>query len=117
MIVKKRFAPSFLISCNLVQFRGFSGLHFFGRSRFLPSLSRVARLHKKDRHLFEDASFQNGCGAKSVFASIYFVCFFLGFVIRGAHACRQYATKTVCCALTLLAGKSWACEPQSHNEF
>ena len=82
MIVKKRFAPSFLISCNLVQFRGFSGLHFFGRSRFLPSLSRVARLHKKDRHLFEDASFQNGCGAKSVFASIYFVCFFLGFVIR-----------------------------------
>lgn len=55
---------------------------FLGSSRFLPSLSRVARLHKKDRHLFEDASFQNGCGAKSVFASIYFVCFFLGFVIR-----------------------------------
>ena len=82
MIVKKRFAPSFLISCNLVQFRGFSGLHFLGSSRFLPSLSHVARLHKKDRHLFEDASFQNGCGAKSVFASIYFVCFFLGFVIR-----------------------------------
>lgn len=83
MIVKKRFAPSFLISCNLVQFRGiFRASFFLGSSRFLPSLSRVARLHKKDRHLFEDASFQNGCGAKSVFASIYFVCFFLGFVIR-----------------------------------
>ena len=66
-----------------MQFRGFSGLHSFGSSRFLPALSRVARLHKKDRHLFEDASFQNGCGAKSVFASIYFVCFFLGFVMRG----------------------------------
>ena len=48
MIVKQRFAPSFLISCNLVQFRGFSGLHVLGSSRFLPSLSRVARLHKKD---------------------------------------------------------------------
>ena len=80
MIVKKRFAPSFLITfCNFAFFPGFI---FFGSSRFLPSLSRVARLHKKDRHLFEDASFQNGCGAKSVFASIYFVCFFLGFVIR-----------------------------------
>ena len=83
MIVKKRFAPSLLISRNLVQFRVFFRASFFlGRSRFLPSLSRVARLHKKDRHLFEDASFQNGCGAKPVFASIYFVCFFLGFVIR-----------------------------------
>ena len=71
MIVKKIFAPSLLISCNLVQFRGFSGLHSFGSSRFLPSLSRVARLHKKDRHLFDDASFQNGCGEKSVFASIH----------------------------------------------
>ena len=90
-----------------MQFRGFSGLHSFGSSRFLPALSRVARLHKKDRHLFEDASFQNGCGAKSVFASIYFVCFFLGFVMRGG--CTS--------SLTLLAGKSWACEPQSHNEF
>ena len=29
MIVKKRFAPSLLISFNLVQFRGFSGPHFF----------------------------------------------------------------------------------------
>ena len=65
MIVKKIFAPSLLISCNLVQFRGFSGLHSFGSSRFLPSLSRVARLHKKDRHLL------NGCGEKSVFASIH----------------------------------------------
>ena len=82
MIVLKRFAPSLLISCSLVQFRDFSGPHFLGSSRFLPSLSCVARLHKKDRHLFDDASFQNGCGAKSVFASIYFVCFFLGFVIR-----------------------------------
>ena len=72
MIVKKRFAPSLLISFNLVQFRGFSGPHFFwGSSRFLPSLSCVDRLHKKDRHLFDDASFQNGCGAKSVFASIH----------------------------------------------
>ena len=77
MIVKKRCAPSFLISCNLVR-----ASFFLGSSRFLPSLSHVARLHKKDRHLFDDASFQNGCGAKSVFASIYFVCFFLGFVIR-----------------------------------
>ena len=31
-----------------MQFRGFSGPHFFGSSRFLPSLSCVARLHKKD---------------------------------------------------------------------
>ena len=62
MIVKKRFAPSFLISCNLVQFAVFPDFIFLGSSRFLPSLSRVARLHKKDRHLFEDASFQNGCG-------------------------------------------------------
>lgn len=29
MIVKKRFAPSFLISCNLVQFRGIFRASFF----------------------------------------------------------------------------------------
>ena len=74
-----------------MQFRGFSGLHSFGSSRFLPALSRVARLHKKDRHLFEDASFQNGCGAKSVFASIYFVFFSWFCDARGVHKLFDFA--------------------------
>lgn len=82
MIVKKRFAPSFLISCNLVQFRGFSGLHFFWvvqgfclHCHVLPGCTRKIDICLRTRLFKMDA-------AKSVFASIYFACFFLGFVIR-----------------------------------
>ena len=83
MVVEKRFAPSFLISCNLVQFRVFFRASFFLvvqgfclHCHVLPGCTRKIDICLRTR-LFKMDAEQNRFLLRSIF-----VCFFLGFVIR-----------------------------------